>query len=194
MDETRKALRRQLLAAETFTPALRAKYEKEMAAMLTTKLTGWKKAGWFFSMLMGLGFIALFGTVAVMVPAEFPLLGRIGFILGAVFGLAWVVLSVKVLRKGEFDIRKVGWNVAGLVWGFTVLLITLFLLLAWQAPERAFGTQLVTFGTVFLIMAATFLVVARVERAELNTREKLLEIEYRLAELAEQLGKGQPSK
>lgn len=39
----------------------------------------------------------------------------------------------------------------------------------------------------FLVMAALFMVRAFVQRSELNTREKLLEIEYRLAELAEKI-------
>ena len=36
-------------------------------------------------------------------------------------------------------------------------------------------------------MAAAILLKAIIERSELNTREKLLEIEYRIAELAEKI-------
>ncbi len=44
---------------------------------------------------------------------------------------------------------------------------------------------------VFLVPAAMFMILSRIERAELETREKLLEIEYRLAELAEAVAKTQ---
>jgi len=37
---------------------------------------------------------------------------------------------------------------------------------------------------IFEVMAAALLLKAIVQRSEVNTREKLLEIEYRLAELA----------
>jgi len=40
---------------------------------------------------------------------------------------------------------------------------------------------------IFEIAAAAGLLKAIIGRSELNTREKLLEIEYRLAELAEQV-------
>ena len=42
-------------------------------------------------------------------------------------------------------------------------------------------------GLVFLVMGAMFLIRHVVELSELKTREKLLEIECRLAELAESL-------
>jgi hypothetical protein len=40
-------------------------------------------------------------------------------------------------------------------------------------------------------MAAAFVLASRTEQAELRTKEKLLEIEYRLAELSEKIGSSQ---
>ena len=49
------------------------------------------------------------------------------------------------------------------------------------------GVQMVVNGLVFLMMAAVFMIFSRINQAELNTREKLLEIELRLAEIAEKI-------
>jgi len=43
-------------------------------------------------------------------------------------------------------------------------------------------------GLVFLVMGLAFLMRHFIEQSELKTRERLLEIEYRLAELAERIG------
>ena len=40
---------------------------------------------------------------------------------------------------------------------------------------------------ISLVMAGVFVIRAFIERSELNTREKLLEIEYKLADLAEKM-------
>jgi hypothetical protein len=47
------------------------------------------------------------------------------------------------------------------------------------------GVLMIVYGLTFLICAGVFLVVYRVEQAEFSLREKLLELELRLAELGE---------
>jgi hypothetical protein len=44
-------------------------------------------------------------------------------------------------------------------------------------------------GLVFLVIAALFMIANRVDQAQLKTREKLLEIEYRLAVMSESMKK-----
>ena len=51
------------------------------------------------------------------------------------------------------------------------------------------GLHMIVGGLPFLVMAALFMVLARVNKAELNNREKLPEIEYHLAELVERMEK-----
>jgi hypothetical protein len=56
------------------------------------------------------------------------------------------------------------------------------------APENLAGLRMVTAGIVFLIGGAVFMIGNIVRQAELRTREKMLQIEYRLAAMAEALG------
>jgi hypothetical protein len=191
MAPTEKKFGQKLAGMEQATAALKEKFDREIRAMTEQKLTKARKVAWVASGILGLGFLGLFGTVAVIAPAEFPLLGRLGFGAGAAFGLVWAGFCLWVIRRDSFDRRKVAVASAGIAWGATVIMTTLMLLLSGQHPDKAVGTQMVVVSLVFLVMAAMFMIVARVKTAELNTREKLLEIEYRLAELSEKIGQGE---
>ena len=191
MAPTEKKFGQKLAGMEHTTAALKEKFDREIRAMAEQKLTKARMAAWVASGILGLGFLAVFGTVAVIAPAEFPLLGRLAFGVGAAFGLAWAAFCLSVIRRGSFDRRKVAVASAGIAWGFTVIMTTLMLLLSNQHPDEAVGTRMVVVSLVFLVMAAVFMIGARVQTAELNTREKLLEIEYRLAELSEKIGGGE---
>ena len=61
------------------------------------------------------------------------------------------------------------------------------------APENTVGLRMILSSLVFLLMGAVFLIRHVVEQSELKTREKLLEIEYRLAELADRIKPERPS-
>jgi len=55
--------------------------------------------------------------------------------------------------------------------------------------EPIVSIQMVVYGLFGLVVTATFFIIKSIGKSELNTREKLLEIEYRIAELAEAAGK-----
>jgi len=191
MGPTEKKFGQKLAGMEHTTAALKEKFDREIRAMAEQKLTKARMAAWVASGILGLGFLAVFGTVAVIAPAEFPLLGRLAFGVGAAFGLAWAAFCLSIIRRGSFDRRKLSVTVGGIGWGAAVIMTTLMLLLSAQHPDKIVGTRIVVVCLVFLVMAAVFMILARVEMAELNTREKLLEIEYRLAELSEKIGGGE---
>ena len=67
-----RSFRERLLKTEQVTPALKQRYDQEIQAMLEKQLTGIRRWGWLGSAIMGLGFAVLFGTLAVITPAEFP--------------------------------------------------------------------------------------------------------------------------
>jgi uncharacterized membrane protein len=69
-----------------------------------------------------------------------------------------------------------------MAWGLPVILVTLFMV---SAPDTIIGLRMIVAGLVFLVMGLAFLLRHVIEQSELKTREKLLEIEYRLAELVE---------
>jgi len=56
-----------------------------------------------------------------------------------------------------------------------------------QACEPIWAIQVVVYGIVFLMVTSLLMVLTCIRQSELKTREKLLEIEYRPAELAEKV-------
>ena len=163
--------RERLLKAEQATPALRERYEKEMQAMLEKKLTGVRRWVWLGAAAMGVGFTGLFGTLAVVAPAGFPWWGRLIFAAGALFGIGWAILAIRIFRRGSLNLKTDTGAATGMAWGLPIL-------------------RMIVSGLVFLVMGAAFLMRHVVELSELKTREKLLEIEYRLAELSEAVTRG----
>ena len=75
---------------------------------------------------------------------------------------------------------------AGMGWGLTIIIATFCLLSMGNEPrESLVGVRMCLAALIFLVPAAMFMIQSRIQQSELKTREKLLEIEYRLAELAE---------
>ena len=67
-----------------------------------------------------------------------------------------------------------------MAWGLPVILVSLFMV---SAPDTIIGLRMIVAGLVFLVMGLAFLLRHAIEQSELKTREKLLEIECRLAEV-----------
>ena len=136
---------------------------------------------------MGLGFTILFGTVAVVAPAEFPLLGRLTFAAGALFGLGWAILGIRIYWRGVMNLKTDTTVANGMAWGVVILVSTTAMV---SAPDTIAGLRMIVCSLVFLVGGVAFMTRHVVEQAELKTREKLLEIECRLAELAESVKRG----
>lgn len=177
-----ESFRDQLLKMERVTPALKERYEKEVQAMLEKRVTGIRRWVWLGCAVAGVGFAVLFGMLAITAPAEFPLTGRIAFAAGALFGIGWAVLGLRIFRRSSIDLKIDSGAAAGMAWGLPVILVTLFMV---SAPDTIIGLRMIVAGLVFLVMGLAFLLRHVIEQSELKTREKLLEIEYRLAELVE---------
>jgi len=179
-----RSFSQRLIECETPTPALQEKYRKEINAMFEKKLGPWGRAMWAFWTVFGLAMGALFTSVAVYSYGKLPLWATAGFGLGAVFGLAYAALSGWIAWSGRLQLKKQPPAMAGLMWVFIVLYVTLLMVFV---PDSIVGLRMLVSGLFFLVFAAVFLLAGRTEQAELRTKEKLLEIEYRLAEVAEHL-------
>ena len=74
-----------------------------------------------------------------------------------------------------------------MAWVFTLLMVIFFMMIASSTENKLNGLLMVVNGLVFLISAAVCWISFRVERAELSTREQILRLEMRLAELTEEM-------
>ena len=134
--------------------------------------------------LVSLGIAVLCGYLAAT-QTTLPVVARAGLAIGTLFSLASAAMLVQVLRRGALNLKVDNRRIAAGVWVFTVLLMTCFLMLGMSAEDRVMGVLMIAYGLTFLICAGVYLVVYRIEQAEFSVREKLLELELRLAELSE---------
>jgi MFS family permease len=191
MNEVQREFRQRLLAAEPVTTSLQVRYHKELNAMFEQKLSGARRWVWLASAILGLGFTLLFGALAALAPTELPWWGRLWFLGGALFGVGMAFLGLKVFRHGSIDLKSDTTIYNGMIWGFVVFMATLSMVFA---PDNLAGLRMILCSLVFLVAGAMFLIRHIVEQSELKTREKLLEIEYRLAELAATLQAGKSAQ
>ena len=187
MNKSEKTFRDKLLETEKPNTGYKEKYKKEVKAMVEEKLTGIRKWQMIGFLIMSLGLGILFGTLAVIVPKEFPWWGRFGFAVGAVFCLAFVGMYARILKKGAINLRKDKVDIAWLGWGCVVIIGTIALVFSGKLPDRVVGVHWLVSVLFYLVAAGVLLLRAHIQRSEVNTREKLLEIEYRIAELAEKV-------
>ncbi len=183
MRQTKHSFQNQLLEMESTNPTLQERYEREVKAMIEKQLTGREKAWHIFELVLGIAFILGFGSVAIF-ASGLPLFARGTFMLSALFGGAFAAMEVVILRKGTINLKTDSMAAAGMAWGFVVIVTTIFLVNVNKFPNP---TLVLASVIIFEIMAGLQLLKAYIEKSEVKTQEKLLEIEYQIAALTEKL-------
>lgn len=180
-----QSIRDRLLEMEKRTPALEEQFKKEMNKMLEKKLTPLGKIAWALSSLVGAFLVIRFSYMAIVIQ-EGPWLVRVSFIEGAIFSAAWVTLGIRILRKGSFKIFQHENTIHGLMFGFVLLLLINLLLIGGQIEDKSLGIQMMLSGGIFfLIFGIPAIFFMRINRTESLLREQLLNIELKIAELAD---------
>ena len=192
MSHVPEDFRDRLLRCESPTGEERKEYVEQVRAMSERRLGGAGRGVYLFWTLFSLSLAAVFTWAAVISYGQLPMWGTVIFVVGVVFGLGFGGLAAYIAATGRVQIKSQPSAMAGMAWGLTVLVATISLVAAPTLPDPMVGIRMMLFSTVFLVMAAVGLLGSRTEQAELRTREKLLEIEYRLAELAEKLQQAEP--
>ena len=187
MSKSDVTFRDQLITVEKTNPAYRERYEKEMAAMIAQELTTTKKLQTVGFLILSVCLAGLFGSLAVFAPEGLPWFGRVGFAAGAVFSSAFVVLYAGILKKGSLNLKKDNLASAWLGWGVVVIMGTIALVFSPRLSDPIAGVHWLVGAVFFLVAGGVALLWAHIQRSELNTREKLLEIECHLAELTEKI-------
>jgi hypothetical protein len=179
-----RKLREGLIKAERVTPDLKHRYEQEVQIMLERQLSSLQCGIWLATAVFSAACAVWFLVLAIIQPASFPLLGRIGLGVGSLFSVAWSVLGIKIFRRGKLHLKIDTGIVAALSWVLPVFLVTVFLL---GMPDSIMGLRMILFAMVLLIGGGVALIRHVVEQSDLNNREKLLRLEYQLAALTESL-------
>jgi hypothetical protein len=124
------------------------------------------------------------GVLAATEPT-LPILARVGLATGTLFGLAWAAIGARLAVRGAIDLKIDNRRIAAMVWTFTTLMMVFFLIVGMSSKDRLLSLMMIGNGLAFLIGAAVYWLTHRIEVAELNTSEKLLQLERRLAEFCE---------
>jgi hypothetical protein len=192
VNEEKNQFAEQLLACEGLPSNAYENYEKELRAMLDNKLSVKQRREWLICaavwppLAVGLCWVA-FKLFHERSPG-FQWAAHVGVYMlltaAALLGISGV-LGFGVWRggyKGHLERKILG----GLGIAYVGLTGWIFMLASRHAPEL-FRNDLFVFGLVLLLYTATAWIRQRVGQSELKTREKLLEIELRVARIAEAL-------
>jgi hypothetical protein len=181
-------LRERLFEQENRTPALEEKFRKELHDMMERKLKPFEKVVWSIATAAGVFFILFFGYFAFSAPTGFPLLARLSFAAGSVFGVAWTALGVWTLRQGAINWMQHENAVQGLSFACVLVPLILCMMLSGQTENKLAGIQMVLNSAVFfMIFGIPALFIMRINRTETTLREHLLKIELELARLADKV-------
>lgn len=176
--------RDKLLVVEPLAPDIRRRLEQEIYNMRVHKLQPTARIFMTIVSLFALASAGVCGYLA-MTEETLPLAARIGLGTGMLFGLAWFVWTLKILRTGELNLSKDPRVAAQMVWVFTVLMVVFFLIVGMSTADRLLGVLMILQSLAFLIGAAVYWLSYRIEAAELNLKEQLLRTEMQITELLE---------
>lgn len=193
MSKNRHKLREDLISMERVNSELHSHYREEMEKMFTEEITGVRKfglwAGNLLRLLLGLGitFNAVFNY-----PLAFGAAVRWLWGIGGTAILVISFFGLRVVWRKSLDLRK-DLPLMALLKKYGISLVAFYMVgFALFEPDLHVTFFMVIIAILLIVIGTVPVILDRIQQGELNTREKLLEIEYRLAALDERLqgGKG----
>lgn len=158
--------------------------KQELQTMMTRTLSQThRNLGYVLAFVLVLGG-GLMGSLAI--SESLPPLAAAGLLFGVGCSFLWAWKIFRMALVGEIDLRKDNHQIANMVWFFTIIMAVLMLMAAGFKEDLSNRKLILITGQalLFLIAAATYLITQRMEEAELNSRERLLQMQLRLEELA----------
>jgi len=191
MSEQAKTFAEELIGMERFTPARAEKYRAEIEELLAHRLKVEER--WSMGaggLIIGVGLVLAGVTLATAhAHPEVPQMDDARWTVAAASVLAGVLLGGWLLWigiKGKYARRS------GDFMGLAIVLVfaggwgAALLDLAWGTADTMLRIKLLLVGGTLLVMPAVCLLLAILQFMHRQTQQRLLRIEYRLAELMEQ--------
>lgn len=194
MNESDKTIRERLLNMEA-QGVMQAEMPRELVrGMLDARLTVAKRIGFGF-----LAFVGACTAIAFAGPAgrdggsnwEQTFVYRMIMIFAFLVCVAWTILTGWVTVSGVVRRAQRPWiAVTSLAMGFFYLVTLVFVFavpIAHLESRAILGTQMILIGFFLFNMIGLCAILGVLYRGQFKSQEKLLEIEYRLADLAEKI-------
>ena len=178
--------REKLLGVQEISPALRDSYRQEVDAMLRPPLT--KRARMIGIVLL----VLLLGCTVLIARADLVyhvrglmLVGHIALAAGFVGASLYILRDLRRRKHTQASVR----SIAGILTISAGTITVMALMLGLRSPSDPRSLFNVFYVFVFYFACAVWGLDSRIASAELSAREQALRIEYRLADLAERLGR-----
>jgi len=195
MNRSDKTLRERLLNMETLSSTPGELPREQVRRMLDARLTVAKRIGFGF-----LAFVGACTAIAFAGPAgrdggsnwEQTFIYRMVMIFAFLVCVAWTLLTGWVAASGVVRRAQRPWiAVTSLAMGFFYLitLVFVFVVPISRLESRAMlATQMALIGFFLFNTIGLCAILGVLYRGQFKSQEKLLEIEYRIADLAEKIG------
>jgi hypothetical protein len=198
MNESKRTFGDRLVAIETPNPEFRLKYERQVRAMLESQLSPVKRIGFALLALVGVWGIVHYGGITFSPQStsmDVDLIVRMFMLPAFLASVAWTILTGWAAIRGSSPKSQRPW-LAGtaltMVFFYLMHLTFVFVVpvaFAHEESRAILGFQF-AFMTFFMLDTIGLCVIlAAMHRTRLDNQEKLLEIEYHLADLSEQISR-----
>ena len=179
--------RQRLVAAQETTPALREAYRHELDKLVTEKHTARSRGGAIVFLLICLGVVIGETRLLIVHRGGGTTLyaGAITMLIACGVAAAWIIRD---LYRGQ-SVRRESFKVADMFYGAAGLLTVVSLMHGLSKSSDPASTFNAFYVFVFLFVCATWAIGNHIRAATIETREHLLRIESRLADLAERVAK-----
>ncbi len=180
-----------LLAMEKTSPFYKEQYERKVKAMLEQKLSRIQRIGFAILAVIGICATILFFN---MVQKKQEDIWRLFTVPPLVLAIIWTILTGRVTVTGKLRLRSQRLGIISIALALCFFTVVAFVLI-WIIPLSrrdisdlpVLGTQLALVGFFLVNTIGLCVVLAGLNRLDLRSREKLLEIECRLVDLTEKI-------
>jgi len=186
MTDKNTELRNQLLKLEQMSPTVRQAYQQEIDAILHPPLTTRRK-------LPGIGLLVILlvciaGLVRNLIFHRAEGLTLIGWIVLTIAFTTTAFVIMRSMWRGKFE-WKPYFSIAHMLTFAAGTLTVVALVKGLSAPSNPASTFNAFYVFVFYFACVAWALENRIAAAELASREQMLRVECRLADIAERMGK-----
>jgi hypothetical protein len=183
-----------LLDQERPDPVYRQRYERQVQAMLEKRLSPIARIGFAALALLGVWATVEFCHYGLKHSNSYDILFllRVVFLPAAFVSAVWTCLTGWVAVTGRLHLRSQRPYLApiGLALAFYLAVTMMFIFvvpISREQGQSGLGTQLALMAFSFVITLGLCITIAVIHRGQCATQERLLQIEYRIADLAERM-------
>jgi len=186
-----------LIAQQSINAAFRENYQKEIAAMLETKMTPAQRKIHIPRILITLACMFMFGTIALggMFRPPLPVPVRVGAGILALLAPFWAAVLLRRFLRGTIDhaaqqrARAFRSRISPAVRILLAFMIIYMIMNAQHIADPTEALKTMALGITFLLLLISVGIQNQILISRQKTEEKILELQLQVAELAEKLNK-----